>query len=253
MILGVALAAPLAAEPRVWLDEHFSDGERDRQNPPESAAWFSSSAASTLAVSPGALVQSGGGRHVLAYFTPAGAPAGPAPGETLVFTCEFALTSPMDGPGAFRLGLFNSNGTRIVADKHGRSDDFMRYSGYMGAANPAPSKPLPLSIFKRVATNSDILIGALPPFQAISAPGGGTQSLKNDRIYQGTFKIRRPASGPGLAITFGFTGEDLTGHEVATTDSAAPVLLFDTVVVHTGTRGSQGFTLKSVRIETRTE
>lgn len=250
MVLGVALAAPLAAEPRVWLDEHFADGERDRQNPPESAAWFTSSAASTLAISPGALVQSGGGRHVLAYFTPAGAPAGPAPGETLVLTYEIAVSSPTDGPGALRVGLFNSGGNRMVMDKQARSADFAHYRGYMGAANPAPSKNLPLRIFKRTG-NDDTLIGALPPFFALGEGGGALQPLREGVTYTGTLTIQRSPSGQTSTLTHGFSGGDLSLHQVTAADSLEPVTTFDTVVFHAGTKAASAFTLKSVRIEIR--
>ena len=250
LLCALTLAAPLISAPAVWLDEKFSDGERGLQSPPASAEWFSSSASATLTTTPGALRQDGGGRYVLAYFPPADAPAYLAPGETLVLTYQIALDGPLDGPGALRVGLFNSAGKRIVADKQAQSPDFTGYRGYMGASNPAPSKNAPLRIFKRTQ-GEDTLIGALTSFSSIGEAAGQIQTLKDGQTYTGTLTIQRSASGESNTITHGFSGGDLTPHQVTTVDSLDPVTVFDTVVIHAGTKAARGFTLKSVRIETR--
>lgn len=250
LLCALTLAAPLAAAPATWLDEKFSDGERNLQGPPASAEWFSSSATVTLTATPGALKQDGGGRYVLAYFAPADAPAYIAPGETLVLTYQIAVDGPLDGPGALRVGLFNSAGKRIVADKQAQSPDFAGYRGYMGAANPAPSKNAPLRLFKRTQ-GEDTLIAALTAFSSIGEAAGLIQTMKDGQTYTGTLTIQRSASGESNTITHGFSGGDLAPHQTTAVDALEPVTVFDTVVIHAGTKAARGFTLKSVRIETR--
>ena len=249
-LLAVALAGSAFAEPKVWLDERFADGERATQALPASAEWLSSSATSTVIVAPGSLVQTGGGRHVLAYFTPKDAPAAIGLNETLVLTYEIAVSVPADGPGALRVGLFNSGGHRVVMDKQARSADFAHYRGYMGAANPAPSKNLPLRLFKRTG-GDDTLIAALPPFFALGEGGGALQPLRDGVTYTGTLTIQRSPSGQTSTLTHGFSGGDLSLHQVTAADSLEPVTTFDTVVFHAGTKAASAFTLKSVRIEIR--
>ncbi|MDF3055972.1 MAG: hypothetical protein K0R17_187 [Rariglobus sp.] len=245
-LFGLTLAGPLIAGPTVWLDERFADGERLTQKPPASAEWFSSSAMSTLSVQPGALTQDGGGRHVLAYFGPATL----APGESLVLTYEIILASPSDAPGALRVGLFNSDGKHVASDKQARSGDFTGYRGYMAATNPAPSKNPPLRLFKRTQ-GDDTLIAAVPSFLPIGEPAGIVQALQDGETHTGTFMIRHSTSGQA-ALSCGFSGGRLAPHEVTTTDFNSPVTTFDTVVFHIGTKAARAFTLKSVRIETRT-
>lgn len=245
-----ALAGSLFAESRVLLDERFADGERATQALPASAEWLSSSASGTVLVSPGALVQTGGGRHLLAYFTPGDAPAAVAPGETLVLSYEISVATPVDGPGGLRVGLFNSGGARVATDKQGRSVEFSRYRGYMGAANPAPSKNLPLRLFKRTG-DDETLISALPPFFALGEPGGSMQTMRDGATYTGTLTIKRPLQDNLFTLVHGFYGGDLRPQEVAATDPLEPVTAFDTVVFHLGSKAGTAFTLKSVRIEIR--
>lgn len=247
---ALTLGIPLGAAPALWIDEQFSDGERGLQSPPASAEWFSSSASPTLTVAPGALKQDGGGRYVLAYFSPSGTPAYLAPGETLVVTYRIVIDSPLDGPGALRVGLFNSAGKRIIADKQAQSSDFAGYRGYMGAANPAPSKNAPLRLFKRTQ-GEDTLIAALTAFSSIGEAAGLIQTMKDGQAYTGTFTIQRSSSGESNTITHGFSGGDLAPHQTTAVDALEPVTVFDTVVIHAGTKAAHGFTLKSVRIETR--
>jgi hypothetical protein len=252
ILFALALSGPLTAAPKIWLDDNFADGERDQQNLPASAGWFSSSVGGTLTVTTGALTQYGGGRYVLAYFAPADAPARIAPGETLVLTYRITLEHPLDGPGALRVGLFNSGAQRIVADKQAQSPDFAGYLGYMGATNPVPTKNAPLRLFKRVP-GKGTLIANLTSFDAISEPAGSLQTMQDGETYTGTLTIRRSASGSSNAITHGFYGNDLRPNQATAVDSVEPITVFDTVVIHAGTKAAHGFTLKAVRIETLTD
>ncbi len=248
---AIAATATAVAEPKVWLDERFADGERSRQALPASAEWFTSSSPSTVSVIRGSLTQEGGGRHLLAYFTPANAPVELAVGEALVLTYEIALNTPLDGPGSLRVGLFDSGGDRIVTDKQARSDDFADYRGYMGAANPTPSKAPSLRIYERTLKD-ETLVSAITPFSPLGGGDGGLQALPDGKTCTGSLRIERDTAGK-VTVTHGFSGDGLPApHSVSATDDSDIVTRFDTVVFHAGTKAAHGFTLTSVHIETIT-
>lgn len=251
-IFFAATAATTAfAESKVWLDERFADTERSRQALPASAEWFTSSSPSTVSVIRGSLTQEGGGRHVLAYFAPANAPVELAVGEALVLTYDISLNSPMDGPGSLRVGLFDSGGNRVVTDKQARSDDFADYRGYMGTANPAPSKVPSLRIYERTLKD-ETLVSAITPFAPLGGGDGGLQALPDGKSCTGTLRIERGAAGR-VTVTHAFSGDGLHApHSVSATDDSEIVTRFDTVVFHAGTKAAHGFSLTSVHIETTT-
>jgi hypothetical protein len=253
LVLLVALfgAASAFAGPKLWLDETFADGERTLQTPPVSLAWLTGSSGSTLNAAKGALTQAGGGRHVLAYFAPKETPLYLEAGCTAVLTYQISLYGPKDASGTLRVGLFHSGGARIAGDREGRSEHFRQYIGYMCATNPVPARPPAARLYRRTE-GVDALIGDLNAFVSIAEPAGGLHPLKDGVIYTGTLTIRRSESGHSQTITHALSGGDISGpYEVSTVDSNDPVSAFDTVVFHTGTKGADGFTLHSVRIETR--
>lgn len=98
----------------------------------------------------------------------------------------------------------------------------------------------------------DALIGDLTAFVSIAEPVGGLQTLKDGVIYTGVLTIRRSESGHSQTISHALSGGEISqAYEASTVDSNGPVTAFDTVVFHTGTKGADGFTVHSVRIETR--
>jgi len=247
--VGVAQAA---AGPRVLLDDAFIDGERGTQNLPASAEWFTSSAASTVDVVSGAgLTQRGGGRHVIAYFTPALEPVRLVPGQTLKLTYQVAVHGPMDGPGAFRVGLFNSGGARVVGDKQSRSHDFVGYRGYIGTTNPMPMKNAPLRLAKRTG-EYDTLLAEIGAYSLLGGVGGSLQTMRDGELHTGTLAITC-VSYDQAVIAHGYEGGALREMFVSEADNSGPVFDFDTVVIHAGSKAADGFTLRSVRVEVLNE
>ncbi len=237
----------VSAAPQVVLDETFADGERMTQALPASIEWMTSGHPNTVNVVRGALTQAGGGRHLLGYFAPEGTPVEIAPGEALLLTYAIAVKSPADAAGALRVGLFDSGGVRIVTDRISRSDDFTAYRGYMGTANPAPTRSSPLRVLKRTH-DGDTLVSMIEPFSSLGVAGGRLQPLPDDQVCTGTLRIDRPS--PGLVtVTHAFSGGALQTHTVTAVDGADVVTRYDTVIFHSGSKATDGFTLTSVRIE----
>ncbi|MFH1496693.1 MAG: hypothetical protein ABII82_02590 [Verrucomicrobiota bacterium] len=239
---------PLAADPLVILHDAFADGERETQALPASAEWFGSSSSATIWVERDrGLVQEGGGRHVLAYFTPAREPVRLAPGQTVRLTYELAITGPMDGPSAFRVGLFDSGGARVIDDKQSRSLDFVGYRGYIGTTNPKPLKNAPLRIAKRIG-ESDTLLATITAYELLGGSGGSLQPMEDGVFYTGTLSIKCVSYDKAI-VTHGYEGGELRELVVSDEDVAAPQFTFDTVAVHAGSKAADGFVLRSVKVE----
>lgn len=238
----------LAADSLVILNDSFADGERETQALPASAEWFGSSSSSTIWIERDrGLVSDGGGRHVLAYFTPAREPLRLTPGRTIRLTYELAITGPMDGPSAFRVGLFDSGGARVIDDKQSRSLDFVGYRGYIGTTNPKPLKSAPLRIAKRIG-ESDTLLATITAYELLGGSGGSLQPMADGVFYTGTLSIKC-VSYDKAVITHGYEGGDLRELVVSDQDVAAPQFTFDTVAIHAGTKAADGFILRSVKVE----
>ncbi|AQQ71045.1 hypothetical protein SMSP2_01409 [Limihaloglobus sulfuriphilus] len=121
----------------------FNDSERDTQNLPSSAKWYTRSDSSTLFVNTGVAnyrieTSVSAGNQFWAHFTESGSPVNLQVGESIDFTFNALMPVASDGSWDRTLwfGLFNSNGTRDAADGSGvgaaRTDD----TGYFVITNP---------------------------------------------------------------------------------------------------------------------
>lgn len=248
LALGLAGAASALAGSQVLLNETFADGERETQALPDSAEWFGSSAANTLWIERDrGLVQDGGGRHVLAYFTPSQEPIRLSPGQTLRLTYELAVIGPMDGPSAFRVGLFDSGGARVIDDKQSRSRDFVGYRGYIGTTNPKPLKNAPLRLAKRTG-ESDTLLATITAYELLGGSGGSLEFMEDGVFYKGELSVKCLGYDQAV-VTHSYGGGELRDQLVVETDARNPQFTFDTVAVHAGSKAADGFVLRSVRIE----
>lgn len=248
LVLGLAGAASVQAGPQLFMNDTFADGERETQALPESAEWFGSSAASTLWIERDrGLVQDGGGRHVLAYFTPSREPVRLSPGQTLRLTYELAVIGPMDGPSAFRVGLFDSGGARVIDDKQSRSRDFIGYRGYIGTTNPKPLKNAPLRLAKRTG-ESDTLLATITAYELLGGSGGSLEFMEDGAFYKGELSVKC-LSYDEAAVTHSYSGGELRDQIVSETDAHSPQFTFDTIAVHAGSKAANGFVLRSVKVE----
>lgn len=248
-LVALCLASVTPCVAALWVDEVFADGERHLQQPPASLSWFTSSSASLLAVADGALVQQGGGRFVLAHFATPEAPLYLAPGEVLVLKYEIELKDPADSAAGLRVGLFSGAASRVGHDGQQGAGVFTGYRGYISVCNPAPTKGLPLRLMRRVEGGA-ALLNDLTTYASIGNAAGIMQPMLGGVTYTGTFTITRSASGQTNQITHAFEGGSLVAHQAMTTDSD-PLTVFDTLAFHSLSRATAGFSLRSVRLETK--
>jgi hyaluronate lyase len=136
----------------------------------------------------------------LAYFGPATL-ANPGDSVTLSFNFRFA-TPPTNISAGFRVGLYNSMGTRQTADASdpgvpgagNRSDDV----GYGFQANPGANSTTGLNVYSEAAGN-DILGGASPSQTANVGTAGTSFNFGTNRHFA-LFQIARQPNG-NLALT----------------------------------------------------
>jgi hypothetical protein len=270
----VFLVARLAAD-TVLLDETFTSPDRSTQNLPAAAAWYAATAAEHVAHDPVAgtftlQAAASGARHILAYFTAAGAaPVALQPGETLRLEYDISFVnpdpntvSPTSNP--FRLGLFNANlaatgAPRVDADDLGgvnTTNTGTYYDSYVGyrfdtILHSNTSNPQ-MRVYRRASgfSNSALLVistaysGALAATDVPQAtfPGG---------LYHGVVEIHRGGNG-AVSFTHRLRSADeawaidiLIG---GVDNSAAAVSSFDTVAFALNTRVAEAFVLHRVGI-----
>ena len=144
--MGIALPFALFADPVIYLDDNFNDGDRTNQSLPGSAQWWGGSSAETsvVEVSPGsgnyALKIAPTGvtiRHGVAYFAPSDAPVSLASGESIKVSFDLTpLTTPSAGDNNFRFGLLNSGSARLTSD----ANPNLIVEGYGVFVNPDGSR-----------------------------------------------------------------------------------------------------------------
>ena len=256
----VALALPLAASAQVTtlLNETFAADQRTTLNNPAGAQWFSSAGGSNVVQVDGtSLTQNtgGSGRHLLGYFTPAGAATALARQESLnlSFTVTFNRATPLNDQGNnFRFGLFDStHGARMTADSHGGTNTtaptpFDHYTGYAVMLNLGGADGTNTSIRERTVTTGQGLIGTVGAYTALGS-NGPSFTLAPNTAYSGSLSFTRTQNDE-LDIAFALEGDLITGFSLALTDDS-PSFDFDTVVFQMGSGAADGFTLSQVKID----
>jgi hypothetical protein len=220
VFLGSALPAARAI---VLLNDGFDDGERLTQNLPESAHWFNRRPAGELTV------QSIGGDNMLktatsttgfwAHFAPSGSPVALAVGDWIELSAEVRGDGPFTDARDLGLawGLWDSKGTRDIADNSGtggaRTDD----TGYLVWTNPGKDHTA-ASRVSRGTTGNDHYVAHTQLQTFDSFNWGAVPQTVSLRI------TRTGASEMTLEAAIGATA--LSG---AVIDSAATDFTFDTV------------------------
>lgn len=171
----------------VLLNDDFSDGSRTDQNLTSSSAWYSSGNASTLTVVSNALVSASGttARQAVTYFTNSGVQT-LGVGDSLSISFSMAETT-FSSTSIFRMGLFNSGGTRVSADNTSNSNAaFTNYTGYSLFTSPTSNLPTGSTLrYRSVADPS--LFGTT---QNVALTGNNpTLNLTDSAPYNFTFTI----------------------------------------------------------------
>ena len=194
------------------VSDPFTDGTRSNASggDPQGLVWYMGQTSGTLAVADDSagigtsnalrFTPTAAWGKFLAYFGPVTL-ASPGDSVTLSFNFRFAAP-PTNISAGFRVGLYNSMGTRQTADASDtgvpgpgdRSDDV----GYGFQTNPGANSASGLNVYSEAAGN-DILGGASPS-QTASVGTAGTSFNLGVNTHFALFQVARQPNG-NLALT----------------------------------------------------
>lgn len=267
-LLCCAALLPLTAVGSfVSINETWSNGDRTTQDPANnSLAWFSSGGSAGLTAVPGALTQTtgSGGRHTLAYFTEAGSPVILGMGERIEMA--FRVTFPQGFPdpavfgtnGDFRVGLFNSTGSRVIADNHAGTNatpgnanfnpTFLPYNGYVFSGRILGNEGQAQSIRKRPGDldSGGAFILAIAPF-VLMGESEQAVALAPGAVYDGLLVVDRVGLDAAL-ITYTLSDGLTTLINISRLDESGAFFAFDTVGFSMGSNTTDAFVLNQVSI-----
>jgi hypothetical protein len=249
-----ALSAVASAYAQVLLDDTWTDGDRTDTNLPEESGWYANTVGTpgtpTLSASLGFLTgnvrmfdTNTSSRLWITHFTPAGAPAELALGETLKLTLVLTASNMTLSPGTsrgLRIGLFNfseSGAARVSGDGFstggGSGAPGADVTGYMLNLNFAQAFTInnPLQIMKRTDLATNNLMGASAAFSTISSGGGlaGTPGFSNGVPYTFELSVKRNEATVDITTSFSDTNGWSISHTA--TDSSSPTFRFDGLAI----------------------
>lgn len=239
-LLGLLSCAPLAfaqsAVQTVIINDTFADGDRAAAAAlPDSAQWFSSSGASSLTVTNGALAfttLSTAGRHALAHFPAKSI----AVGESIELAFDFQASAGfVNQASGLRFGLFSTNGAAAV------TADAVNSSTYIGYAITTNGNPLaggsnPTVVRKRSSTSNQ-LITSTGSYATVGNTGGVFASFAAGVTYRATLTVER-LEGDTARITVRYTGGTLPTYVHSAVDTLPAVTTFDTLAIAIGSSSS---------------
>jgi hypothetical protein len=211
------------------LDDQFTDGERDTQNLPGSAAWFEGGNA--LAVVGNELefqCKTGNAYgHLIGYY--AATPITLAEGESIVASVDFSVNyEPADIDRALRVSLYNAGGSKVTADGGSSDAIYTNYRGYEFGVNNGNTAAGGASFRERTGANSILFSSG-----ATSTLGSGVGvDLAADTSYNLTIALTRTASGIDMDVTY--AGVTYT----TVSDTSNIVDAFDTLAIFNGGDGA---------------
>jgi hypothetical protein len=256
----LAVAMPLTGSSII--NETWSDGDRTNQDlANNSMAWFSSAGSSTVQVTTGSMTQltGTGGRHNLAYFTESGSPVSIGVGEQLQmnFTVSFPNPGALGAGNDFRVGLFNSQGSRISTDSHGGTNTtpgnanyqeaFMPYSGYIFSGSVDDSRSISLRQRNPNSDPSGALIASTGAFSTLGNTASDHATLSPNVDYFGIFTIDRTGIDSAI-LSYTLSDGNSLFADITRIDETGIEFSFDTVAFVLGSNVAEGFTLSQVQI-----
>ena len=252
--------------PGVFLADQFTDGLRNNQALPGSAAWFTSSGSSNLTVPAGQTAPIymrqavSSSRTLLAYFTDSEKVVTLADGQslTLGFTFQF---SGFDAPArptdmTFYVGLLRSvpnPGGRVAADfTSNNRPEFTNYTGFAAFTNTrAVVATEPIKFYARTKP-SGTLLGSTGAFDEL--PTGSptaSEAMAINTPYRGTLRLQRA----GNVVTVSYTAVRVSDGAVmmqhASSYDGPPMNAFDTAAFYLSRTApaSYNFLVTNVTVE----
>lgn len=266
---GAALPFSAAAS-FVSINETWSNGDRTTQDPANnSLAWWTSSNPAQLTAVPGAMTQvtGTGGRHALAYFTNAGSPVILGVGERIEMNFRVTFPGgffggnpePTFGPnGDFRVGLFNSGGSRVTEDNHAGTNAnpgnanfnpiFLPSTGYMFTGRILGQENSNMSLRKRLPDQDGggAFMLAISPFETLD----GTEAavpLSPGVVYDGLLVVDRVGLD-ATQVTYTLSDGVSTLINLVRMDESGAFFSFDTVGFSLGSQTATAFEIHQVHI-----
>lgn len=234
---STALAASAQGTP--LLSESWANGNRNTQQLPASARWFTSGPANTLTATQGALTLKPGEstRYALAYFTAPGSAIEIPQGQALRLEYTFSFTGIPASKGNFlRIGLFNSqtstnSGKRITGDNAGASANaYKGYTGYvLNQLNIVSASSVQIRKRKADSSSSNLMTSTAPAiYTTIAGNARASAGYTDNTIYNGVLQITRKA-GNSVALTASVSEGGRQLYNLDVTDNAEAFTSFDTV------------------------
>ncbi len=264
------LLTPALFGQTTFLQDKFNDGSRTDLSPTTSAAWFTSSTASTVftngvAGANGTLaLDNASSRTMVGYFTTAGAPVAMSVGDILTLDITFTIDgAPLDKSAGLIVGLlrsdangaaisgagFTANGT-TPAGPANTGNTNGRFSGDYGSSNPSShvfgnyvgyaawtnllGTANPVSLRKRVVTSptpTDGLDNASATWATLGSAGGTGSAPVTGTACHAFLTLTRNAGG-SMTVAYKLTQGSGTLVTQTLTEAAATTTSFDTVNVY---------------------
>jgi pectate lyase len=243
------------------LRERIADGERNTQDLPASAAWFTSSGSNNLVASVGELRQIvSSSRTFLAHFTDAAAaPLTLGAGQTIKLDFAFRFTgfdsvAPVTD-ATFRVGLLRSvanpaatSGTGFVANgppntnarvigdfgsNNPGSNVFSLYSGYAAFTSVnAVGTAIPVRFYARTGSAPNLLNSTSPFTQVPVGTPAASAPMEVGVAYRGRLVLQRTDSGVVLSYEVRRASDEVVVMSHSVTDSVTALTEFDTVAFY---------------------
>ncbi|MBC8009368.1 MAG: PEP-CTERM sorting domain-containing protein [Burkholderiales bacterium] len=175
------------------------------------------------------VINPAGAYSVSTYFTSTALAAGES--ISVSFNIRSTLANPGAGTGAFRVGLFNSGGTRLANNQSafGGSGAFTDDVGYIAnySTNAAAVNQIVQERTTAVATNN-IFQGT---FGQVGTAVSTANTLAFDTIYAATLTLARSGDGSTMSISSTFNGINLNVN-----DAVTPYTTFDHLSIFFGSQ-----------------
>lgn len=256
----LSVAMPLMSSSII--NETWADGDRTNQDlGNNSMAWYSSAGSGTVQSGAGFMLQETGtgGRHNIGYFTESGSPVSIAVGEQIRvnFTVSFPRATALGTGNDFRMGLLNSQGSRISADSHGGTNTtpgnanyqeaFMPYSGYIFSGGVDASRSI--SLRKRLpdSTPSGALIASTGAYVTLGNTQSDHTTLAPGDLYYGIFTVNRTGID-SAEVSYSLSDGQSLFFDITRIDESGANFSFDTVGFVVGSNVADGFRLSQVEI-----
>ncbi len=252
LIIATAFCAlPLLGQTTI-LDETWSDGERSTQNLPNSAAWYSSGASSTLTLTAGSMTQLVGGTTAMdiAYLTGAyNSTIDLGIGESLRLSYDISFANRTTGSGYVRVGLYNTLvDPRITADGGGTANAaYLGATGYIlntGGLNLGSS----VDFRRRTSPTSNNLMSSTSAYATLAGSTTFAGTVANDTIYAGLLEITRTDASTTSVFASLTAPDDSVVYSLTASDSSSHYSQFNTVGFISSSVNGDSFTLHSVNV-----